>query len=471
MYAALRKIITAMHVPLSILILVGVFYGSSRHYGFSQDDWYFLTMVRVHNIGDILNFFNPLAQQGFPFYRPLGTQLYYYLFQGNAGTMHLFMLLLQSANGLLVYRLVKRLGYSENISWYSAMIYCVAPVHFLSLYYIAATQQLLATFFSLLALERSLALTRPSFAPSLRIALLYLAALMSKETAVVVPLLVPVLRLIQTKKRERVSAYLRRLIPFIVVGCIYALIKVLGYQGLQSEYHLVLGPSILTNYRWYYLFAFGIPEELVRFGLPRMGIDLAGFRAAHPGMPWLVVAVALVLTLCASLYLVRRGVRYLRARNLRWLLFVLWFALALAPVVVLSNHLYPHYADLALVALVVPLLATLPLWPRRVLLLSFLLLSFYSIRVSEILHWTTGRAKMAERALATIQRLGACRYPEWQIVGPGPAPRELSYALSLENGPRVICANPELRVYYEQDQNQEATAARFQLSTEGIVVP
>ncbi len=413
---------------LLILLCVTIAYFGSLKYGFSQDDWYFLLISDAHNLSDVANFFNPLAQSGFAFFRPMGTQLYYFLFNQNPFFMHLFMLLIQSLSGYLVFRLLTELKLKSPTPLLVALSYSVSSVHFLSLYYIAATQQLLAAAFSLLSLIFFL---KQNYWKS---AIILILALLSKETAIVTPLIALGLMFVAKTKLT-----VRQFVPYAGVFILYVVMRLATSSGTQSEYHLFFGPSVLTNIRWYFLFAANFPETLVSYGLPRMGINIAKFISDYG-------TSALIITLSSSLIALFALTRLVISK--RWL-YAVWFVAGLGPIILLRDHLYPHYLDLALIPFLLLLFQDLKPKHQYVVAVFYILASFYSIQFSEGHHWTTGRAVMTQDALTRYDWEGICEHENVVFVGEGSAPRELSYALSLENGPRVICGISDLGVYYD----------------------
>lgn len=417
---------------LLLLVATTLAYGGSLKYGFSQDDYYFLFISQANSPLEVLKFFSPWHQQGFAFFRPLGTQLYYFLFNSNPLFMHSFMLVIQSLSGYLVYLLLHQLKLKSPTPYLVALAYSVSSVHFLSLFYIAATQQLLSASFSLLSLVLFL---KQKYWPSATILVL---ALLSKETAIVTPLIALGLTLIL-----RVKPTIRQFIPYTVIFILYLVMRLSTSSPSQSEYHLFLGPSILTNIRWYFLFAANFPETLVSYGLPRMGINLAQFVSDYG-------TSAIIITVSSSLIALLALTRLFLSR--RWL-YIIWFVAGLGPVILLRDHLYPHYLDLALIPFLLLLIQDLKSKYQFLVAGLYLATSLYSIQFSQGHHWTTGRSLITQTALNAYDWKGACGQESIVFVGEGSAPRELSYALSLENGPRVICAKPDLGVSYQGVHN------------------
>lgn len=437
-----------------LLATIVVTYGLSIKYGFSQDDWYFLSISRAESLIDVLQFFNPAAQAGFAFYRPLGTQLYFFLaqfFLGLSGAplgMHLFMLFIHSLSAFQVYRLVGKLNPNTRLPLLLALLYASSAVHFLSLYYISATQQLLAALFSLLSLNFFLDKKQG------RAALFFALALLAKETAVVTPAIAFLLA------PSSLPSRLRRLAPYIFTAGLYLLLRLSGGVSVQSEYHLVFNLSVISTLRWYYLFGYGAPEELVRYGLPRMAINLTQFiRDFGP--------TGLTLVLGSFGFTFLSLVRLIRRRSLQYLL---WWLVAILPVVFLQDHRYPHYLDLALIPLFLLVLEGFSRRLQLILTSLLIVISLLSVHLSRQTHWTTIRALMSKRAQTTIASSQACAYPVWFVTGPEPEPRELAYALSLGNGPRVIC-NRQITLYYQGVAPTPPPAGAFILPTEGIVWP
>lgn len=412
---------------LLLFVATLVTYGASLRYGFSQDDWYFLLISRAHSFSDVLNFFNPLTQSGFAFFRPLGTQLYYFVFNMQPLPMHIFMLALQSWNGYLVMRLLEKLKVKSPTPHIVGFLYAISSVHFLSLYYIAATQQLLAATFSLLSLI--FFLDRRYFVS----ALFLILGLLSKETAIVVPGVALITTLI-----NRLKPKLKPFLPYTLVLILYFALRLLTSSSVQPEYHLSLGPSLITNIRWYFLFAANLPEALVSYGLPRMGINFREFIFDFGLSAWVIILSTIPISLFAL-------IRLFQTR--RWL-YILWFVASLGPVLLLRDHLYPHYLDLALIPFLLLLTQDLKAKILYSVVTLYAFVSLFSLQFSQSHHWTTGRSLMASQAESKLDWGSICAHDSIAFVGEGSRPLELSYTLSLENGPRVICENKTLKVQY-----------------------
>ncbi len=446
---------------LLIFIATSLAYFGSLKYGFSQDDYFFLFISKAESIGEVLQFFSPWHQQGFPFFRPLGTQLYYFLFNQNPFFMHIFMLLLQSLNGYLVYKLVSKLFKESHLtSTMIGILYAISSVHFLSLFYIAATQQLLSATFGLLSLN---AFVSKKYLHS---ALYLIPGILSKESALVVPGIASLIYLYDSSKLSFswIKKYLLAILPYVVVIALYLGLRLSAGIHIQSEYQPVFGPSLLSTIRWYLLFGYGAPEDLLRYGLSGMSIRLGQFVTDFGYLGW----ISLISTGIGFTYFVIRVLSSLIkgdwSSKKKTLILLSWFILGIILIVWYPDHRYPHYLDLSLIPLLYLVIGGTPTKLKYFIFSVLVVASFSSIMLSVGSHWTTGRAKIVESALSAYAWGDICSKDNIAFVGEGTKPLELSYALSLGNGPRVICDKSSLSVYY-------LTAEALAKEVEGDTMP
>lgn len=441
-------------VWLLIFAATIVAYGASLRYGFSQDDWYHITISQAKTIGEFLNFFNPF-HINWIFFRPLSTQLPYWLstalFPLSLAPyfMHLLMLLIHAFNAYLVVQIGTKY-LKPKFSLLLGIFYAVSSVHFLSLFYIGAIQQLISTLFSLLAIHFYLSKSQPS---QLSLALLTLCALLSKELSIRLPLIL--LMLAYLKEGKLLSA-LKSVRGSLIVAVIYPLIRFIVGTGGAAEYLLNFSPATtLATTMWYGLFALGFPEELLHYGLSGGLINFPGFIAEH-GLSAVIISFSGSLLLGLLLY-------RLTQTSWRKLFFPLLAFLSLLPILFLPTHRYPHYLDLSILFLGIYLLSPLKQLSRLTLVI-FIVITFgalTSINLETKTHWTTGRAVMASDARSKLDWVEICSHDSVIFVGEGSRSLELSYTLSLANGPRVICNKPALQVYYGNTILQDAFAVQI----------
>ncbi|KUK83148.1 MAG: transmembrane(s)proteins 7..26, partial [Microgenomates bacterium 39_6] len=256
---------------LFFLICFFLIYRTSFNSFFSQDDFYHLALARVESWSDFFNFFNPWVQKDVHF-RPLGTQVFFaiaHLFPQNLAplVLRLIALAFHLANFYLVFLLLKRFLKKETLAVVLAGFYLLAPLHFMSLYYISAFQQILATFFQLLAFW-FFALGKKKW-----VFFCFILALFSKETAIVFPGLLLIFSYI-IRPEKKVKDYFNRvkknwrfwLILFLLL-IFYGFFRFLTFVNYPGDnYQLLLSPrTLISSWRWYLIWLMGAPETIIRY--------------------------------------------------------------------------------------------------------------------------------------------------------------------------------------------------------------
>jgi tetratricopeptide (TPR) repeat protein len=157
------------------------------------------------------------------FYRPLQIFIYLVLFQLGSGStfaFHLFNLALHAANGCLVYRLGTKLKFNAMGGFIASLVWILHPLHTEAVTYMSATADPLFAFFCLLSVITLL----PNIEPR-RIWLslpFFLLGLISKETTVMLPLLVMACLFYISPKRLDWRTYLRTW-PLWIITVTYSL--------------------------------------------------------------------------------------------------------------------------------------------------------------------------------------------------------------------------------------------------------
>jgi len=179
-------------------------------------------------------------------YRPLQILLYLLLFNLGGGSVFLFHLLntsLHAANTCLVYRLGTKLNFMPWPTFLAALTWGVHPIHTEAITYMSGTADLLFAFFCLLALVILL----PSFTSRniFNVIPLFLLGLLSKETAVMFPLLVMACLYLTHPQRFRVRTYMRTW-PLWVITIVYFIWRLndSSFSGPQSFAHDYTSPPL-----------------------------------------------------------------------------------------------------------------------------------------------------------------------------------------------------------------------------------
>lgn len=404
----------------------------------------------------------------FYFYRPLTTQAFWALgqrfFGWNPLGYHLITYLLFAANIVLVYKLAELLTKKREVVWLATFLYAFSSTHFYRLFFLSQFQEIgLATFVLLTVILyiRKSWLAVPSF----------VLALMSKETAIIVP---AVLWVYDWLVRGRVQR--NKLLSYWLLSIGYVLVR-LFFFGFASggTYAYVLSPkAVLNNYFWYGLWSLGIPESFVnlKIFLVTQVNDLGQFRVFHFINPDLFTAFGIwggPIVLVFSLFLLtiflavkRQDVRGLLRRESLFAL--LFFFLFLLPVAFFPFHKFAYSLTLPLFGVTFALAWLLAAFPKRALFLGvafYLLLSFFTTQYNLSHHWATGKAYTAKTAFAYFsggypdisgykniyfqnddRNYCSPRKPEPNLS------QEVAYGIGGEEGLKLLYNKPELGVYF-----------------------
>lgn len=448
-------------IILLILTLPIVFYFSSINYFFSQDDFIHISASQISNLKGFLNFFNP--SYSFPdifFYRPLSTQLYFFLnlalFGFNPLPFHLEALFFHGLNTILFYFLIKKIWKEKFLSLIAALFYGISAVHFLSLFYISAFQEILRSFYFFLALFCFFNHQDNKKLKWLVFSLVcFILSLLSKETSIIFPLLIIPLEVLRRKQKEALIVLKSLILPLaayfgIVVG--YLVARLAGFQSIFSEGNYSFSFSLINifqNLKWYMLWSFGLPEILASYPSLKPGSLIQFSKDSQFGLV-ILIFFALLLSL-----IILRFIVWHKFSLKELLLSAAIFIFSLSPVLVLNNHKYPQYLDLAFLAFLPFIIkAFFPTGISKnifsiLFVLSFLALQFFSLRLTEITHWTTHRANVAEYYFKSLKK-DHPNLKDTRLIfhGTDEAIKQLSFALAIGYGPLVWYPNQLKEVEY-----------------------
>ena len=448
-------------------IFLLIYHGALDNY-FFQDDFYFLRLSRAESFLDFLKFFSPWHQQGFPAYRPLGTQVYFFfgqLFPAFASPyiMRGILFLFHFLNFFLVFKILKKLLKKDWLALILAALYLNAPLHFLSLYYLAAFQQVLAAFFQLLGFYLYLK-NKKNF-----VYLCYLGALLAKETAIFFPALLLIFKtLVYFDKnksfkniKNEIVGEKRYWLGFVFLAFTYALSRLLSFsQPPGEEYRLSLTPkTFFSSLRWYLIWLVGAPETIINYAQGGINFSVAKFTndAGISAYFFGGLFLAEFAVLCLILINLGRKKKGRRQVALFLLLGLAAMIISLASVIFMPYHRFAHYLDLSLFlflvifGLLVKREKGLTLTLAFIFALLFLANAFFCVRIDEKLHWAPARPKIAAKYQEFFKDEGVCdkRQGIYFIDAKSNSAKEVAIALSFADGPRYFCQNYDLPVFYQ----------------------
>lgn len=357
---------------------------------FTNDDFFLLKISQAKSVGDFLRFFDfTKGPEGLGFYRPLTTQVFYFfgwVFKLNPLVLHTFSFLTFLAVCYLVYRLTKEIFAKKSLALMAALLYAVSATHFGHWYYLATYQELGLAFFYLLS---TLLLIKERYLWSL---VFFVLALLSKETAVILPL-THLLFLWYFKRMKSVKF----LLPFAAILGIYLYLHTFHY-GFAS------GDSYIWNFSplkavntlfWYVLWSLNLPEMLIDFVGPGLKVNVEPLRHWFKYLlP--ILGLFFVETVWILICLIRFIQRTKKREISVLVLGSAWFVLTLLPVLFLPLHKFTFYLTLPLVGVVWVMSCILREKGKFIFLSLWLVLSATTSTLTYQTHWVTQGAKSAK---------------------------------------------------------------------------
>lgn len=359
---------------------------------FSHDDFFNLNLARTNSLAGFLKFLDPVhAPAGFGSYRPLTTQVYFFvsrLFNFSPLPLHLIAFIFFFADIFLVYKLGQLLLKKEKPALVATFLYAVSATHFAQLYWPSIFQELGLIFFFLLSVWLYFK-NRPWLS-----LLAFIGALMSKETAVMLPFVLGIF--IFTEKRWH---RFLTLLPFGAVLAVYLYFHFASY-GLPAgnEYKWDFSLKVINTLFWYLLWSFNLPEMLVDFIGPGLHLNLDLLR--YYGREIAPILLFFLITIGSLLLAV------LKKPKIDWRILLLgsaWFFLTLAPVIFLPWHKFTYELGVPLIGLALLLGWLMTKISSKTIFIfcfAWLATSLFTLRLTAKTHWVTTGAKVAQRVQA-----------------------------------------------------------------------
>ena len=461
---------------------------------FSGDDWFHLRITQIGSLGEFLNFFSfSHTAQSAAFYRPLPTQLFFYIFQHlfglTAWPYHLFVLICFGYSLYLVYLFAGKIQKSTtkeprtiNFALITTLAYGLSISNFTRLYFLSAFQEISLVIFSLLCLL--------SFPKSvLKTIVFFVLALLSKETAVVIPLLLLLFNFKYLKKNSM------HLTSVICISVVYLYFRFMVFGGAVGDsYVWNFSPVKAANtLMWYVLWSFGAPELLVDY--VGSGLRLVPkFFVDYP-VWWKVIIPLLGGTLLTTLILfIQRGrglLRYyvtrndeLKTQSIQFMKYILFFLISISPVIFLPSHKFALELGLPLVGFS---LAIAWLIPKKLNILSFCFFAFFVFLnlsmnyLTHTRHYSVSRGEISQK----VYRYFSENYPQYPFGSyfvfindstdhgeQWGQSKQISQALSGSDFFKVFYKIPDIKVYYQDipDEYPTSDILRIQLSTKQFLI-
>lgn len=417
---------------------------------FSGDDWFHLRISQISSIREFLNFFSfSHTAQSAAFYRPLPTQVFFYLFQNifglNVLAYHLFVLVCFGFSLYLVYLFSKRELKDGKQALISTLIYGFSVSNFTRLYFLSSFQEIALVIFSLLCL-----LTFPR--SKIKAIIFFLLALICKETAIVLPLLLILFNFKFIRKN------IAKLFPFVIIAVIYSYFRFFIFGNATGDSYIWnFSPAKAGNtLMWYTLWSFGAPELLVDYVGSGFKI-LPKFFSDYPIWGKIILTLLLGTVFSSSLLFFQK----LKKIDYAFITYLLFFFVTILPVLFLPSHKFTLELGLPLVGFSLAMS-----WfssKKHKILFAFFSIMYLSLNLSMnyltyTRHYSVSRGEISQNVFNYISQ----HYPTYPTgyyflfindsgdFGPewGQS-KQISQALSGSDFFKVFYKLPNAKVYYQ----------------------
>ncbi len=195
----------------------------------------------------------------------------FHLFGTTPGWWHAVAVIAHLVASALVYLLAKYLTRDRWLGALAAAIFVLHPVHIEAIAWISGATEILVTILVLSSLYFYLTSAKSYDAARFWISIaLYALALSSKETAVVLPLLILVATWLEngSAAKTKVVFCVKSVLPFAVVTVFYLAARIIALEGFaHADQKVALGTQLLTmpSVIWFYLHQLVWPWDLSLF--------------------------------------------------------------------------------------------------------------------------------------------------------------------------------------------------------------
>ncbi len=389
-----KKVRPHLWLAIIFLIVCALYYPSLFNF-FSHDDFFNLKISRISSLQEFINFFNFFhGPEGFGFYRPLTTQVFFWIgwiFGLSAFGLHVIALGGLLFLSYLVYKF-SRFFVEETTALMVTFFYATSATHFGHTYYLSAFQEVGVAIFAL----STLILYPRKYYVSL---LCFIAALLSKESAVVIPALL------------LLTAYykgweLKKVFPYIILTLGYLYIHTFFYGFAKGDSYIwEFSPRVVNTSFWYFFWSLNVPEMLVDFVGSGLAINPQVFTFyGHYLRPFFITFLLFILITLAVM--LSNGKKLYQRKEL-FLFSALWFLISLSPVLFLPWHKFTYELTIPLFGVVLGLGIILSQsksrWLLSIVLVSWLASSVITNLLAYQTSWIAQGGKAAERTLQYIK--------------------------------------------------------------------
>ena len=428
-----------------LFLLVSIAYGNSLSCGFLWDDFETITEnPSIRSWKGMALIFNPeqyFKLSGEIGWRPLTSISFvidYAVWKLNAGGYHLTNIILHYLCCLLLYAFLRDLT-TEKVSLCAAALFAVHPIQTEVVDAVSFRDDILCLVFMLAALKLSMR-RRGGFAiPS---AALYFLALISKETAYPLPLIIIACDMLVGRRFRSPRRAVLRYIPYLIVAVLFSYLRFgpflnpgeaeYGFYGGGLENRILIMPELLLRYLLLLILPVNLSADHV-FPIP-----LSLFSAPHNFRIFLAaeivcVAALAVTVIAAALSRARKDVLF------AFVFFVLTFGM-LTNIVPLPNILAERYLYIPSVSFCLFTAVMLERVRLRRLAILLIMTAYILLTVRRNLAWRNEEALWSSTARSSPGSFRAHNHLGLISSGKGRLDEAIKYyekslAINPRNGP------------------------------------
>ena len=323
-------------------------YSNVYHNSFLYDDESLILHNRyIRDWGNILTLFKTTIIAGADglcnYYRPLQTLAYlicYRLAGISLPAFHAVNILFHAVNACLMYLLGRRLGFAAAPVFAASLLWAVHPIHTEAITYMSGTADPLSVMFTLL----TILIILPDFTRGKIFAAtpIMLMALLSKESALCIPLLAMGCLYLRSPEPLNIKSYIK-LWPLGVLAALYGVLHfILPIYGTYQPGAAAVAPAAKNNF-----VPFATLPSYVQFLLWPTGLHMERALPAYP-TPWHApVLLGMAMIGAGTALIIRLASEAQRA--LAW--GILWFAGAHVILFSVDDIIYEHWMYLPSIGL------------------------------------------------------------------------------------------------------------------------
>lgn len=316
---------------------------------FWGDDYVFLVGARESNVSGKPWWFDFWPDSPPLFWRPLSQEIYWrwieYSLDADPYVAHVvnFLLLIAASVSVMIFSF--RLGVScswpqpGKISVLAGVIYGSLSIHFLPVHWVAAANSSILVIFSALALASWVgaadAVSYKRIFILAAVPMLLAGALLSKESAVLLPILMVLISSFTGSLRIRSGEFVA-LVMCVVVVFVWLLLRSMISGDFDESYKFTIGGNVFRNLASFAAWVLNVPREALRMVVEDgsvVGIAWLSFTSVPMLIVWLISF--------------RCGYYFFNKKQ--WLMVPLFGIFAYAPYFFFAWNTYAYYAAVSLI--------------------------------------------------------------------------------------------------------------------------